>query len=357
MLTKREKINVLMVGEDSGRIGGMWSVADSYINSQQYNDNINLIYIPTSTGGNIFKRLYKMLTGYCRILNCFFKNKIDIVHIHMAEKGSVYRKGVVLKIANLFGVKTVVQMHAGPIMDWYHGLSNQKKKTVKRIFNRCDRMLVLGEYWKNQLLEIVSDSKIDVLYNGTNCSEENMYNVNGKYVLFLGMITKRKGAYDLIEAINKIDNLLDEDIQFLFCGYDEDSKAENYTISLSLQNRIIFLGWVNKEEKEKYFRNSRLCVLPSYFEGLSMTVIESIAHGIPVVTSNISTMPEILGDSIHLVEPGDVEDLAKTLLNILSDANMRQYQSNYVFERAKNIFSIEKNIDNTINIYQRCLER
>ena len=86
-------------------------------------------------------------------------------------------------------------------------------------------------------------------------------------------------------------------------------------------------------------------------------MIESIAHGIPVVTSNISTMPEILGDSIHLVEPGDVEDLAKTLLNILSDANMRQYQSNYVFERAKNIFSIEKNIDNTINIYQRCLER
>ena len=68
--------------------------------------------------------------------------------------------------------------------------------------------------------------------------------------------------------------------------------------SKGLKDRIIFLGWINTEQKETLFSNTIMCVLPSYFEGLSMTVIESMAHGIPILTTNISTMTRGLLEKI-----------------------------------------------------------
>ena len=170
------------------------------------------------------------------------------------------------------------------------------------------------------------------------------------------MITERKGAFDLINAVKIIDKRIQENIQFLLCGFDEDKKAKAYVDKLGLQNRVLFPGWVGNEEKENLFMDTRLCVLPSYFEGLSMTVIESIAHGIPIVTTNISTMSEILGDDIHLIEPGDVSDLAETIYELITNDSMRLGQSRLVYERSRLFFSLEKNINNTIDIYKECLK-
>lgn len=67
----------------------------------------------------------------------------------MAEKGSTYRKGLIVLLGKVLGVKVVVQMNDGPITNWYHSLFDYKKRKVKRIFNRCDKMLFLGKYWKH----------------------------------------------------------------------------------------------------------------------------------------------------------------------------------------------------------------
>ena len=80
------KLNVLMVGVDEGRIGGMWSVAETYIKNETYNKFVNLKYVATSTGGSKFKRTIKMFSGYLKILVYLSEKKVDIVHIHMAEK-------------------------------------------------------------------------------------------------------------------------------------------------------------------------------------------------------------------------------------------------------------------------------
>lgn len=350
------KLNVLMVGVDEGRIGGMWSVAETYIKNETYNKFVNLKYVATSTGGSKFKRTIKMFSGYLKILVYLSEKKVDMVHIHMAEKGSVYRKGFVVKLAKLFKIKTIIQMHAGPIMSWYNTLREYQKKRVREILNSPDKLLVLGNYWKEQLCEIVPSDKIDVLYNGADCSCSNRYNINGNYITFMGMITKRKGAYDLIDSIKLIDKDLPKEITIILCGFDEENKAKEYARNLNLNHRIIFPGWIDKEKKNEVLQNTCICVLPSYFEGLSMTVVESISYGIPIITTNISTMPEIVGDSIHMVLPGDIIDLAETIKNLISDKSKRYEQSRYLYRRAKSIFSIEKNINETLRIYNECLK-
>lgn len=344
-------MNVLMVGVDRNRVGGMWTVAETFINNEWFNQKVNLYYVATSTGGSKIKRIKKMLEGYLKILICLTTKEIDIVHIHMAEKGSVYRKGVIIRLAKLFGKKVVVQMHAGPILSWYDNLSPNKKKIVKKILDSSDRMLVLGDYWKKQIATIIENEKIDVLYNGSECPIDNPYNVEGKDILYLGLLKKTKGTYDLVDAIKLIDDVLPEDIKVYLCGVDETGEMMQYVVNQGLQNRIELPGWIDKNTRLELFKNTQMCVLPSYFEALSMTVIESMCYGIPMVTTNISTMPELLGNRITLIQPGNVQQLANEILRLNQNANLRVEMSNIEYQRAKKYFSVDTIMKRTINIY------
>lgn len=348
-------MNVLMIGVDKNRVGGMWTVAETFINNEWFNKKVNLYYVATSTGGSKIKRVKKMIEGYFYIFKILLMKKIDIVHIHMAEKGSVYRKGLVIYLAKLFDKRVVVQMHAGPILAWYEKLSKINKKLVIRIFNSADRMLVLGDYWKIQMARIVDKEKVEVLYNGAECPLNNQYNLNGKYILYMGLLKKTKGIYDLIDAIKMIDNKLDSDIKVYLCGVDESGEVENYVLEQKLEKRVVMPGWVDKKRRLELFSNTQISVLPSYYEALSMTVIESMCYGIPVVTTNISTMPELLGKEIALVEPGDVHQLANMILELNNNVMVRKNMSNVEYQRAKEKFSVEKIMEKTVTIYKNLL--
>ena len=95
-------MNVLMVGVDEKRFGGMWTVAENFINNAFFNSAVNLTYVASSTGGSAVRRVMKMLEAYIRVLWILIFNDIDIVHVHMAEKGSVFRKAIVIMLENYF---------------------------------------------------------------------------------------------------------------------------------------------------------------------------------------------------------------------------------------------------------------
>lgn len=345
-------MRVLMVGVDKNRIGGMWTVASNYINNETFNRNVCLYYVATSTCGSKLRRVYKMAEGYLQILFHLLFHKVDIVHLHMAEKGSVYRKGLVVYLSKLFHKKVIIQMHAGPIMHWYNTLSHKQRWIVKKIFDLSDRMLVLGEFWKEQLQTIVSDKKIRILYNGSECPTRNPYNVNGENIVFMGLLKKEKGVYDLINAIEQIHKNLPENVKFVLCGKDANNSVTNYVEKKGLQNRIQLPGWIDVEQRRILFEETQICILPSYFEALSMTVIEAMCYGIPMITTNISTMSELLGQEIDLVEPGDVDALAKQILKWTQDPELRKKLSEIEFERAKTLFSVERMIDMTLCLYR-----
>lgn len=349
-------MNVLMVGVDKNRVGGMWTVAETFINDEWFNKSVKLYYVATATGGSKIKRVCKMIDGYFKVIQILASKKIDIVHIHMAEKGSVYRKNIVIKIAKMFGANVVVQMHAGPILAWYESLPLKRQFSVSKILNSADRILVLGEYWKKQMVKIASANKIEILYNGSKCPPRNLYNNDGKCILYMGVLKATKGVYDLIEAIKIIDNQLPSDVKVYLCGMDENGKAKKYVMEHGLNNRIVMPGWIDKGTRLELFKNTQMCVLPSYFEALSMTVIESMCYGIPIITTNISTMPELLGNRITLIQPGNVQQLANEILRLNQNANLRVEMSNIEYQRAKKYFSVDTIMKRTINIYNDLID-
>lgn len=348
-------MNILMVGVDENRLGGMWTVAKNYIDEFQNNESINLDYVATTTNGSIYKRLIIMFQGLSKIRYILKHNNIDIVHIHMAEKGSTFRKLKVVKLCKKYNCKIIIHLHAGPYMKWFNLLSNVKKHKIIKSFKDVDMFFVLGEYWKKELSSIVDIDKVRVVYNGTEISKENHYNKNGNYVSYFGVFKKEKGIYDLLDSIKSIDNILDKNIKFVLCGLDLEGDIDEIIINRKLQSRVINMGWVSGSEKKTILNNTIVSVLPSYYEGLSMSVIESMAYGIPVITTDISTMSEILGDEKELIKPGDVETLGNKIVEYCLNEKLRLYLSNKEYNRASSVFSLKTNIETTLNLYQELI--
>lgn len=349
-------MKVLMVGVDKKRVGGMWTVANNYISNIEYNNAVDLTYIPTSTNGSIFIRVLCMLLGYFKILLVLFMKKIDLVHIHMAEKGSTFRKGVVAKVCKKFNKKVIIHMHAGPFMSWYGSLSLKKQKKIIKIFSCADKILVLGEYWKKELSSIIETNKIIVLYNGVKCPKLNPYTNKSNNIVYFGVMRKEKGTYNLLESIKIIEDKIPKKIKLLLFGYDLDGGIQQKINELDLNDRVKIMGWVSSDEVKKVLLDSLIDVLPSYYEGLSMTIIEGASYGIPVITTNISTMPEILGtDYKYMIKPGDIDTLANYILELINSDRIRQKISNYEYNRVTKIYSEEKFIENTLEVYKNVM--
>ncbi len=347
------KINVLMVGVGPNRVGGMWTVAENYIKCEDFNDSVNLRYVATSTNGSFFVRFLYMIWGYIKIRRILITEHIDIVHIHMAEKGSTFRKGLVAKWAKKRGKKVMIHLHAGPFMSWYQKVSEKNKSRIRQILGYADRVAVLGTFWKKELSEIIPNEKIVVLYNGVDCPRCNPYNSDARNIVYFGVMKKEKGIYDLIEAISQINNKLASDIKVILCGNDLEGNVAETIGKVGLKDRIRLVGWVSGQQKEVIYKDAMISILPSYYEGLSMTILEAMARGIPVITTNISTMPEVIGNEERLVEPGNVGGLAQEILLMSENKTQRISISCEEFERVNSTFSKRVFIENTLDIYRK----
>ena len=330
-------------------------MAEMYIDSTEYNEQVHLTYVATSTAGSKLKRLNAMFQGWRKAKQIIAAGKADILHVHMAEKGSTFRKGMLVKYARRHNVKTIIHIHAGPFMEWYHTLSDGKKNHVRRYFESADRVIVLGNYWKKKMAELKPERDIKVIYNGINVPEHNLYCADSHNIIYMGRINEKKGIWDLLDAVKRINLSLPENTVFQIYGEDETGKLENRIAEMGLEKRVEIKGWIGEQEKQNAYLNAMIMVLPTYIEGLSMTVLESMAYGVPVITTGITTMPELLGGITDMIVPGDTEALAEKIVELGQDQSKRKEISRKEFEKVKKYFSKTEMISKTIEVYHELI--
>lgn len=347
-------MNVLMVGVDKQTKGGMWTVVENYLNDKPFCKKTNLKYIPTSITGSKTSRVIFTFNAYVKIVSSLIKENYDIVHIHMSEKGSVYRKNIVILLSKLFKCKILIHMHGAEFEKWYLSLTEKKRCYVKKIINRADCILILGEYWESFISSLLDNqSKLKVLYNAVPVKNINQYNENATNLLFLGAVIQRKGIYDLLDVFARIDSLLDKNIRLLIYGPDFDKKIEGEIKNRNLEERVIYKGWLDSSNQDEVFSNIVLNVLPSYNEGLPMTVLETMAYGIPSITTRIAAIPEAVNDKNgYLIDPGDKTALETAILNGLNNRKLCKAKSEEAYKTAKNNFSIEHHLNELMKIYE-----
>lgn len=343
-----------MVGVDRSTRGGMWTVVSNYLNDSSFCKKYNLKYIPTSITGNFIK---KILFNFYAILRVFFNillNKYDILHVHMSEKGSVFRKGIIINISRIKRSKVIIHLHGAEFEKWYNTLNIKNKNKVRKILNKGDKVLILGNYWNDFIGSIINDrKKIQVVYNAVEIPKRCNYNLESNKLLFLGEVGKRKGIFDLLDAMKIINDERKIDVHLWIYGPDSTNEIENIITKRGLNNIVDYKGYLNFQDKENIFNKIAINILPSYNEGLPMTILETMSYGIPNISTNVAAIPEVIDNSNGMIlNPGDVKGLVNSIYSIILNKNLRKEKSDNSYNLIKNKFSIEKHIKEISKIYE-----
>lgn len=352
-------MKVLMVGVDESTKGGMWTVVENYLKDVDFVNRNNLVYIPTSiTGCPIPKRLLFTARAYVKILAAYRRTKFDILHVHMSERSSIIRKGIIMRYAKKRGTKIVLHMHGAEFEVLYKQMTPEKQQKVKDILNLADRILILGKYWKKFIGSIVADpSRIDVVYNAVSVPKTYEYNQDSNSILFLGAVSKRKGKEILLEALKKKANVLSKDFDVRIYGPDVDGNIVQLIDENGLSSWVKYCGWLGKEDKIGVLKTTAVNVLPSYNEGLPMTILEAMSYGIPSITTAVAAIPEAVNSENGIViKPGSVDELSDALEKICMNKTFRYELSRKAYEDAVNIFAIEKHIAQIQEIYEEIIK-
>lgn len=158
------------------------------------------------------------------------------------------------------------------------------------------------------------------------------YGIHGDYVLYLGALDARKGL-DVIAEVAQ--HQLRDDLQIVVSGKKEKNLSEDICESLKSCKNVVLTGYVSEEEKRVLMSMAKIFIFPSYYEGFGLPIIEAMACGTPVITTDVSSLPEVGGEAACYIQPGDSEALGYEINRLLEDSVAREKMIQCGFERSK----------------------
>lgn len=222
------------------------------------------------------------------------------------------------------------------------------------------RVIAVSESTKNDLVcrARIPEERISVIYEAfnrdlyyedSNKAALEKYGIPDDYILYLGALDPRKGIDTIMRAEGAMRY---KDIPIVLAG----NPADGYALEKDMEkagnpDRFILTGYVTDEEKRQLLSHATVFVFPSTYEGFGLPVLEAMACGAPVVTTNVSSLPEVGGDAVCYINPGDDEQLANVLDELLSDCELRNRFREKGKERCKQ-FSWEDTAAQIEALYQ-----
>lgn len=343
-------MKILMIGPDIDLVpGGMSSVVKNYLKSS-LSKKVDIKYISTNIEDIFFKKICWAIKGFIE----YIKNisSCDIVHIHMAERGSFYRKSLFILIGKLYRKKILVHFHGAEFDKFYHEECGKvRKKYINYILNLVDVNIALGEEWKAKIQKYTK-TKVVILNNAVYTKSTKLYNNENKYITLLGRLEERKGTFDLLDIADDIIEF-DNEIKIILAGDGNLQKVNKIISTKKYKENIELLGWIDKEKRDEILKDSLIFTLPSYNEGMPMAILEAMSFGIPLVVSNVGGIPTVVEDNIngYLITPGDKEVLKLSILKLLKDKERREIISKNNYDKIIKHFNLNKNIETLYNIY------
>ena len=337
-----------------------------FINLLKDTENCTLILVNSTTYRKMIPRFYfeqVLLPRHCR------KRKIDLIF------------STHYTIPFLTRIKRVAVFHD---MTFY--LFPEMHQRIKRLYfktlipmsaNRCSGIITVSESTKKDMLNRfthLNAEKITVIHHGVDILPQDSPRTKkhhngagnilrkhrlkeGEYFLFVGTLEPRKNITGIIKAfhhLNKAQENVSKKNKLVIVGkkgwfYKEifESVKKHH-----LEDAVIFTGYVSEEEKRTLLKNAFLFLYPSFYEGFGIPVLEAMACGVPVITGNVSALPEVAGDAALLVPPRHWQEISTSMLKLLSDKHLYEKLSQKGLEQAAK-FSWEKTAEKTMELFEK----
>ena len=342
---------VLMIGPARTVKGGVSAVVNNLYRAG-LDEKVRLHYIATMEDGSKLHKLWvaaRALLSYLLIVR-----KYEIVHIHMASDVSIYRKLPFVYIAHWCKKKIIIHQHGGNIEEFYYRQCNEgARKKIKRMLEKADRIVVIAPYLKELFEELVDPAKVILLPNSVFVPEEPAKDYSQTKLLFLGRLCKEKGIRELLEACEKLRKEF-PGLQLYLGGIWEDESLKRLAHQLDPSGEWIHQpGWIGADEKNRLLRECNLFLLPSWFEGHPVSLMEGMAYGCTCIASDIGGISQMLteGESGLLVPVRDAEALEKAIRRCLADCGLQERLGRRAYEVIKDHYDIKKNVERLIGLY------
>lgn len=353
-------MKILEIGPSETRArGGMAEVIRGIRESEVLSREYEIDSFPSYIDGSLPVRLLYSLWGYLRFLTCY--RKYDLFHIHTAERGSTFRKNVYLRTVKRAGKKAVIHIHGAEYLTFYDGLDGRRKRIVDGFFLQADLVLALSAQWKRELESRFGMNACKTLYNGVDPAKlrpavsDPVERRNA--FLMLGRLGERKGAYDLVAAV-ELAVRQNPALTVCLAGDGEVERVRSIVKKKGLEKNITVPGWIDGEEKLLRLRDAATVILPSYHEGLPVAVLEGMAAGKAIISTTVGAIPEVVGaENGILVKPGDISALAEALLRCSRDTDGLARMSASNMKKAEEIFSIRRTHEALAEYYRQVAEQ
>lgn len=352
-------MKILEIGPSETRSrGGMAEVIRGIRESEVLGRAFEIDSFPSYIDGSLPVRLLYSLYGYLRFLTCY--GKYDLFHIHTAERGSTFRKNFYLRRVKRAGKRAVVHIHGAEYLTFYDGLDSRKKELVKNFFQQADLVLALSGSWKEELEYRFQMKACQTLYNGVEPAElqpavSDPAERRNSF-LMLGRLGKRKGTYDLIAAA-EMALRQNPGLKLCLAGDGEVDQVRALVKEKGLEPNITVPGWIDRTERLRRLRDAATVVLPSYHEGLPVSILEGMAAGKAIISTTVGAIPEVVGpENGILVEPGDIPALADALLRCSSSPELLKNMSENNRKKVEKEFSIRRMHQQLAAYYRQVME-
>lgn len=351
-----KRYRVLMLGPALSVKGGITTVEQLYLDAWDYS-RYDLRHIGTLVDGSKVLKLLIALKAFIQSCYRLATWKPDILHIHLSWRASFYRKSLFVILGKIFRTKIILHCNASRFDIFYDSSSKLKRKFIRLILSSADRMLVVSQQWRRYFEGLFLSVPLHVIYNPVVCPPGlSRGNDRKAVVLSLGQLGRRKGTYDILQAIPRVLEVCPQ-AEFWFGGHGEVEDVERILKTKPWRDHVRLLGWVTGDRKEDVLTRAALFVLPSYHEGLPLAILEAMAYGLPVVSTPVGGIPEAVidGETGFLVEPGDVEAIAQRVTLLLSDAELRGQMGMNARRRALEKFEVGVVIQQLFAIYDELI--
>ncbi len=334
--------------------GGIRSVTEGFQRDGVF-DCWNVDLVHTARHGSLPKKLMEFVKAFFRVFKLIVQGRVALLHCHVSMGNSFWRKSIFAILCRRFGIPVILHLHAGRTKAFYDLLSSFSNCLGSQQLTAATTVLVLSETWRSFVLEVAPKANVVVLPNYVEVPKHIKASRKGSQinVLFLGLIGENKGVYNLLpafaEAVKNVPQL------FLRIGGDgEVDKARALAHELGLESHVEFLGWVGGNEKNELLRDADIFVLPSYNEGLPVSLLEAMSWGIPVISTTVGGIPDLVEDHVngYLISPGDRLALQSLLEQLACDPAIRDRIGSAARESIQRQYSKEMVLPKLTALYE-----
>lgn len=286
-----------------------------------------------------------------RALGCFAAllagRRASACHVHLSTGASLWRKCPFAILAHFLRVPVLLHVHGGRYWDYANDSAlSPRRRLVCWLLVSAERVMVPTPRWAARLADLAPGCRTAVvpypirLRVGARPPEPD-----APVLVFVGRIWADKGIWELVRALETLAGEFPA-LRLRVCGDGESDRLARECRERGLEGRVEYLGWLGERGLDEAFEGVSGFVLPSYVEGLPLSMLEAMSRGVPVIVTPVGGIPDVVAEGVEgfLVPPRDVVALADAIARLLRDEGARRRMGAAARERIAREYAEERAI-------------